>query len=889
MKKFLLLGVSFLPFLGFSQWTKISHATKSAKEEFSNLQERQLFQLDKNKFKAELSNAPERFSGEKGVEVLMPNEKGELQKFLVWEYSSFTPELQAKYPGIRSYVGVGVTDPTAYLRFSISDLGLSSSVLKSGGSHYVEPYSDQGDVYAAYESGSKLKSKEDEFLCSTIDEIAAVNTNSQVTTKSSNQVLKTFRLAISAEGGYSQYHINRAGGASLTDDEKKAIVVAALNNSVTRINALYEKDLAVHFNLVNNTEIIYLDPDKDPYTSGSYNSQVRTVMANVVKSANYDVGHVVAYDGPNGNAGCIGCVCVSSTKGGGFTSHYIPVGDIFDIDYLAHEIGHQMGANHTHTYQSSTEGYGVQVEPGSGNTIMAYTGITASYDTQFNSNDFFTYRSILQIQNNLATKSCAVNTPLINTPPVVDAGADYAIPSNTPFVLRGNVTDAENDPMTYVWEQNDPATLSMHYGNGSFASPTKTDGPTFKMFPPTSEPVRYFPEYTKILAGVNATRWEALSTIDRTLNFTLTARDNSANGSQTNTDAMKITVSAAAGPFVVTAPAFGESLVSSKPYTVKWNVANTTAAPINTTLVNIKFSTDGGQTFTTLASNVNNDGEETVTIPANSTTPEAFFIVEAVNNVYFAVSPSFVVDYSVSGETCNTYQYTGSAVDINDAVGGSVSSPQVEAPIQVTGSGVITSVKVTPNIQHANMIHLAIGLEGPTGASALFFNRTCSSRANLTASFSEAGSNLNCAGLASGNYKPNESLAIFKGNQAQGEWKIFASDNKPGIAGKILGWSLEVCTRETGTLAVNESAFLSKNIKVYPNPTSGNFFIKSRDLGGDAKVSIYDINGRVVYSSGFNVVTGESTNAFDVKLQKGVYVLKLTSPKENYTQKLIIK
>lgn len=110
-----------------------------------------------------------------------------------------------------------------------------------------------------------------------------------------------------------------------------------------------------------------------------------------------------------------------------------------------------------------------------------------------------------------------------------------------------------------------------------------------------------------------------------------------------------------------------------------------------------------------------------------------------------------------------------------------------------------------------------------------------------------------------------------------------------GTAGKILGWDLEVCTRDAQSLAVNENALTSKNIKIYPNPTSGNFFIKSRDLGGDAKVLIYDMNGRLVYSSGFNVVSGESTNAFDVKLQKGVYILKLSSPKENYNHKLIVK
>lgn len=890
MKKHLLLSALILPFLGFGQWTKVSNFNgRKVKEEFVNLQDKQLFSLNKEMLISKLQNAPEKFSGKKGVEIVMPNEKGALQKFQVWEYSNFSPELQAQFPNIRSYVGIGITDPTAYLRFSVSELGISSTVLKSGGSSFIEPYAEASNIYAAYESSSRLLDEKEAFVCSTMNEIAEENNVSETANRSNNQVFKTFRLAMSAQAEYSQYHITRANAESATDEEKKAVVLAAINNTVNRVNALYEKDLAVHFDLIpNTTAIIYLNATSDPYT-GSYNSEVQSTLTSVIGAANYDIGHVLVYAGPNGNAGCIGCIC-NSNKGSAFTSHYIPVSDIFDIDYVAHEMGHQVGANHTHTY-SGSEGSGVQVELGSGNTIMAYTGITGAYDTQFNSNDFFTYRNILQIQNNLANKACAVNTPIVNTPPVVDAGPDVTIPMNTPFVLKGNVTDAENDAMTYVWEQNNSATASSQFTTGSYASPTKTGGPNFKMFPPKSEPVRYFPEFGKVLAGVNATRWEALSTVARTLDFTLTARDNSPLGPQTQTDAMKITVSAAAGPFVVTAPTFGESLTSNTTYAVKWNVANTNVAPVNTANVNIKLSTDGGKTFTVVADNTPNDGEESITIPSNATTANAYIMVEAVDNVYFAMSPSFVVDYSVDGETCSTYSYAGPAVDINDGTGttgGPISSPQIMVPIEVEESGVITKIRVKPVVEHPRTNQIVVGIEGPMGQTAWLWNRKCTS-SGINATFSDEGSAYVCASPISGTVKPDEALNIFKGNDTKGTWNLFASDNVRNLTGKITSWSLELCTRDSEALAVNEGAFNSKDIKVYPNPSNGNFFIKSRDLGGNAKVTIFDMNGRVVHNSGFNVVTGESTNEFNVNLTKGVYLLNVTSLKGNYSQKLIIK
>ncbi len=79
---------------------------------------------------------------------------------------------------------------------------------------------------------------------------------------------------------------------------------------------------------------------------------------------------------------------------------------------------------------------------------------------QANSDDYFTYRSILQIQNNLQNKTCGVNTPLANTPPTIGILNNYTIPAGTPFVLEGTGSDAEtNDAVTYTWEQNNTGKL----------------------------------------------------------------------------------------------------------------------------------------------------------------------------------------------------------------------------------------------------------------------------------------------------------------------------------------------------------------------------------------------------------------------------------------------
>jgi subtilisin-like proprotein convertase family protein len=416
-----------------------------------------------------------------------------------------------------------------------------------------------------------------------------------------------------------------------------------MNATMTRVNGICEKDLAIHMNIIaNNTAVIYTNAATDPYTTmANWNGQLQTALTSTIGEGNYDIGHMFGATGGGGNAGCIGCVCVDGQKGSGITSPAdgVPMGDNFDVDYVVHEMGHQYGGNHSFSY--NVEGSGVNVEPGSGSTIMGYAGIT-SQDVQPHSDAYFVYGNVKQIQDNMVGKTCPVRTSLPNSTPTVNAGLDYTIPKSTPFMLTGTASDPNGDALTYCWEENDTATTQT--GVGSAASATKTGGPNWRSYSPVASPTRYFPPLARVIANASTTQGteivtEALSSVARDLNFVLTVRDNHAGGGQTASDAMKVTVNATAGPFLVTAP--NTALVSwtvGSNQNVTWDVAGTTANNVNAAYVDIYLSTDGGLTYPILlASQVPNDGTEVITVPNNVGTTNRV-MVKGSNHIFYDIS-----------------------------------------------------------------------------------------------------------------------------------------------------------------------------------------------------------------------------------------------------------
>ncbi|MDD3772517.1 MAG: M12 family metallo-peptidase [Weeksellaceae bacterium] len=647
MKKVLLALAFAMPLVGFSQWKAANVGNAEIKAGKENIKAAGFYSFDSQLFKQKLVNAPDRFSGQPGNMISIPNANGEMEKFEVWEASNFASALQEKFPEIKSYVGIGVDNPNAYLRFSLSPSGIETMTLKVGNSEFIEPYTTDGAIYIVFDSKEHRNLGDVPFECSTeaTSALSTEVTDLVSSSKANNGVFKTLRLAMSCTGEYAQYFGGTVAGA-----------MAAINNTMTRVNGVFERDFAVQLILIgNNEDVIYTNSSTDPYTNpdsvNTTQTQLRNTLNSVIGVNNYDIGHIFHYSSssPNGNAGCIGCVC-DANKGTGYTAANTnygvpPQGDYWDIDYVAHEMGHQLGANHTFSF--NWEGTGANVEPGSGSTIMSYAGIT-SFNVQSHSDDYFAYKSIAQVQSNLQSKPCVVNIPLTNQAPIVDAGPNYNVPKGTAFKLTGTATDPNNDPLVYSWEQYDSGNSNTTSGN-SRVSFTKNIGPNFRSKPYIEEPVRYMPAFEHVLARqVDETeawwrsKWEAITTVTRVFNFTFTAKDNNPEGGQTNTALMKVTVRNE-GPFKITNPIENQQVdITSGTMLLEWDVAGTDGGLINTSDVRILLSTDNGTTFTEIVASTPNDGSETIALPAGTVAGnEVRIMIEAIDNIYYAVTRKF--------------------------------------------------------------------------------------------------------------------------------------------------------------------------------------------------------------------------------------------------------
>ncbi|MBF4517191.1 proprotein convertase P-domain-containing protein [Flavobacterium sp. ANB] len=873
-------------------WQKSSGSFLNKSVNSSN-SDKLYYKLNADFLKAKLASTTSKTSQSSSTEITIPNSNGVLERFSVWESSNFEPELQAKYPEIRSYEGKGLDDKSAKIHFSVSPIGTQTMVLRADKpSEFIEQNPDDKTEYVLFTSKSSLNSTS-KLVCNLKDEAANKSlTNKTGKTSANNKIFKTLRLALSCTGEYATYF----GGT-------KAGALAGMNATMTRVNGVLNKDVAVQLILIANTDaVIYTNSTTDPYSNASkgtttdtdgndfWSKEVQSTLTSVIGEANYDIGHLFGASGGGGNAACIGCVCNSPTpsdvigKGSAYTSpsNGRPEGDTFDIDFVVHELGHQLGANHTFSFDGG-ERTGVNVEPGSGSTIMGYAGIT-DYDVQNNSDDYFAYASILQIQNNLATKSCPVSTALTdNNPPAILAGPDYTIPNSTAFILTGTGSDPESDTITYTWEQNDSATSTS--GANSLAYPTKPDGPLFRSLAPTSSPVRYMPSYNSVLQNRLTTTWESVSSVARTLHFVLTGRDNAALGKgQTNSDEAVITVASLAGPFAVTSQNTTDlGLLQGSNYAVTWSVNNTNTLQ-GSTAVNIKLSTDGGLTFPIiLAANTPNDGSETVTIPTSVVSAtNCRILIEPVANIYYALnSKPFAIGYTPS-TVCNDYSF-GNSFSIPFSTT-TYTSKTVSVP---ASTGTVSDVNVSINVTHARFSDLEIQIVSPQGTVVRLFNKGCgSTNGTLNLQFDDSGVDLDCSKTTSQIVIPTDFLSAFNGENPEGNWTLKVRDAVSGSFGTVNSASINICN-QSFTLGVPDVENLE--FVLHPNPTKGNITIEfTSESKTGVEVFIHDSLGKRVYTNTFASATNFSQTIKLEDLSKGIYFVTVIDGSKRTVKKIIL-
>lgn len=756
-----------------SSWKKIESIKDTKIVSKLNLDKAKVhvFELNRDLFKQSLSSVSLKSdkSSKHSTIISLPAENGKLESFRIYETSVFAPDLAAKFPDIKSYVGISSDNSGTKLRMSVSPQGVQTMIsYLDKPSVFMQPVSKGSDNYILYSKKDKTKFA-DTFDCKTVDELNKTFNKTSKTSKTlineggaNNQTLQKFRIAISVTGEYTTYHDDGISG----NGNAVADALAAINATLNRVNEIFETDMAITFQLVNAPQLIYTNASTDPYSpastgaDGVWSTELQSTLTSVIGESAYDIGHLFGATGGGGSAGCIGCVCVNGAKGSGFTSpsNGIPEGDTFDLDFVIHEIGHQMGANHTFAFDN--EGTGVNSEPGSGTTVMAYAGIEGANNVTLNSDPYFHYHSIKQILDNLVTKSCQTTQAITNSPPIANAGSDYTIPSGTAYVLKGSATDANSgDNLSYCWEQTDSGLVNyLNFG------PDLTSGSMNRSLPPSGASNRYIPKFSSVLTGKTTQKnptlgsdWETVSTVGRTLNWALTVRDRapiSSSGGQSSYDTMMITVENAT-PFTVSNPV---SWAQGSNVPINWVVGQTNNGTINCQNVNIKLSTDGGLTFpTTIVANTPNDGNYTYTVPSIPNTSSARILIEAANNIFYDVSnfnfsispnPDFfmveeILDPIACGETTATFHFNYVVANgfsentVFSATGNPSGSSVSFSPTSLSTSGNVTMT--ISNLAGVPLNDYPITITGTATTKTKnkivnfpFYNGNCASIANTT-------------------------------------------------------------------------------------------------------------------------------------------------------------
>ncbi|BAP32821.1 uncharacterized protein CHSO_3784 [Chryseobacterium sp. StRB126] len=880
------------------------------------------YTLDINQLKSVLQTAPVSKTGivtPSSVIIDIPGLDGKFEKYTIYETPNMSPELAAKFPEIKSYRGVSVKDSEKRISFSISPKGIKMILFSNQKPVVIEPATKDASVYLVSPAVPEQLPNPINPGCS-MEEGKGSSSHKKEnfpTDNTNDKKFRTYRLAVSVDGEFSEFH-----GGSIVNS------LAAVNDLMSYINPVYERDLSIHMNLINNNDqIIFLNKATDPYTvpiipilgiltGDDLNSQLQKTLTQTIGEANYDIGVLFTNQTGGGNAGKIQAVCVDGGatitpapifgykivlgKGAAYAGPVNgtgPQGFVYAM-VIGHEMGHQYGANHTFSRpegdgSATAPETGANREPGSGTTIMGYPGVTGTHDVANKHSDQFLHYSISQINNYIKTTSCAATTDISNNPPIVNAGPDYTIPKGTAFKLTAIASDPDNNTLTYSWEEADisPPNPAGSGTNGVYSYPDRMSAttPNFRVYPPTSIPTRYLPPLNEVLEGSLYSTWNMTSDVARSMKFISLVRDNATGGGQTATDEAIVNVDASTGPFKITSLSLNQNYSSGSTHLLKWNVAGTNAAPINTQSVNILISTDEGTTFTPLISNTANDGEEMITIPSTPS-KKAFIIVESVGNIYYAASPAFAIDYNI---TMNCTQYPA-----DGTFAFSPGSP-ANININVANTTLIEDINIIMDLTYTDIKESALILKSPTDqGNQIFWLGNCSGTNVLKATFDQEGESpvMNCNNLGTNPHIEPIRLDLSKyyGQSPNGNWLIKAlhtSDVLNNVtanssSGTVNAAAIELCTRQPiSTLAVNDRVLEKDGFQIYPNPSNGKFNVLMKKNTA-TEVHIFDIAGRLVHSQ--TGITNE-TRIDLTSFAKGNYIMVFNVDGKKVAKKVIIK
>lgn len=545
-------------------------------------------------------------------ELELPNLDGKHDTFIIKPVHFIAKEVANQYT-IQTFQGYKKGNPNIRIAVSYTPNYFSAEILGAKKSYSVESVKNIDNHRQMIEIQLIPHLYSEAINCTLLKKVKAMQNITRIQNKTANVEVggkRTLRLVMSASKEYSQ----RYGGTPYSTTN----VLNAIASGVNMINVVFKRELGIEFTLVSDHRTI-IAPDvadaDNPFSGAAVNraEQNQQFIGQYHGIWTYDLGHHVAWGETGGSAvPTVVCYPGYQSKGASGTSRSTTV---LWLDYVVHEIGHQMGAEHNFSSQecgASWDSY--RFEPGQGSSIMSYAAL-CGYGYTNETSPYFHLGSLQKIVSTLTDGvryTCRdANRIVVGNnlnSPVVSAKSNITIPKQTPFILVGDITDADNDTVSYQWEQFD--------GNGAavpgYPDCSKNDNALFRFREPVFEKYRCFPQHSKVLAGNNANvTWEKLPCTARTMNFALLGRDNNIEYGRLGEDKITVTV-ANTGPFELTAFNNGGNYNGNSNQNVTWSVNGTNTHCPN---IDILISTDGGVNYTEIISNIANNGSATIQLP----------------------------------------------------------------------------------------------------------------------------------------------------------------------------------------------------------------------------------------------------------------------------------
>ena len=770
--------------------------------------------------KFNLAQLRDALSGAAATNIMLPDPYGGAVEFALRPSSVMPKQLATRYPEIRAFEGVALHDSATTIRLELSSKGLTAQVLGAGNCWLIDPVKGLSPEFARSYKYSKSFHTKDEAFCElestgVFGGGSAPNNRFKGTTrraKSTGESVKTYRLAVATTGEYGVYH----GGTTASALEA---VVATIN----RVDGIFASELAIRFQLVDdNDAVVFADPATDPFTgnddAGTLIDESQAQIDLLIGTENYDVGHTLS-TGAGGLAG-LGVVCREGGKAEGVTGSSRPEGDFFDVDYVAHELGHQFAADHT--WNGSNGGCGPQqrgpdsaYEPGSGSSIMSYAGLCGADNIASAVDALFHHQSFDQIIGYTTEgigSVCGSDAVSGNTPPQVDAGSDYVVPKQTPLVVSGSATDQEQGSLLYSWEQRDlgPQAALTDPDDGRFA--------LFRMLDSSPSPERYLPALATVVSGTPDLS-ERIPQVAREMTMRLTVKDG-AGGVQS--DDIVVSIDGDSGPFEVVSPNGGEQVGRSK--TVEWDTGFTEQAPVSASMVEIYLSTNDGVSFDQLIDTVDNTGSANINFPVGIQSQDARLMIKGAGNIFYdvsdaafqldsdrAVPPTPVLDRVEAGDTKLTLYFdegqpNGVVADTYEAYCATESiatetdytidallpfdeNTPVTSELEITDDFTIEQdgIQVPVNITHTWRGDVVVDLSSPAGTTV---------RLKETVGTDGDDDVIETYPITA---LPAESLSAFEGQSTLGTWVLDVSDTQLEDSGQLESWGVTIVSRSSAS------------------------------------------------------------------------------------------